>query len=403
MSTVQPTGQTPLRAWLQHNLKGDPVIWGIVLLLSTLSILAVYSSASSLAYRQMQGNTEYYLLKHSLLILAGLVAMWVAHKIDYRYYAGVSKLALWLSVPLLLLTWRYGLTLNEASRWLTIPVINKTFQPSDLAQFALIASLANMLAKRQHYVGLARDEKLMPMLIWCGAICGLIALTNFSAALLLFLTCLLLMYIGNVPIRYLATLLLVGLLSGGIAMHMGQRGSTALQRLKVFAHEGIPFQTEQAYIAIATGGLYGKGPGNSHQRNFLPHPYSDFIYAILVEEYGFVGGIAVVLLYIGLLYRGIRNVARSNRAYGGLLSAGLSFSLVIQALVNMGVAAGLGPVTGLPLPFISMGGTSLLFTGVSLGVILSVSRGDIDESIDALQRQHTARKNNYRRSTSTTG
>lgn len=396
MSIVQPVKRFQLRSWLQHNLKGDPVIWGIVLLLSILSILAVYSSASSLAYRQMQGNTEYYLLKHSLLIVIGLGAMWVAHKIDYRYYAGISKLALWLSVPLLLLTWRYGLTLNEASRWLTIPVINKAFQPSDLAQFALITSLANMLAKRQHHIGLAEDDALVRMFIWCGVICGLIALTNLSAGLLLFLTCLLLMYIGNVPVRYLAVLLLIGTLAGGIAMRVGQRGSTALQRLKVFAQEDIPFQTEQAYIAIATGGLYGKGPGNSHQRNFLPHPYSDFIYAILVEEYGLLGGIVVVLLYLGLLYRGIRNVARSNRAYGGLLSAGLSFSLVIQALVNMGVAVGLGPVTGLPLPFVSMGGTSLLFTGLSLGIILSVSRGDIDDSIDMMQDPATGRKNAYR-------
>ena len=375
--------------------KGDPVIWGIMLLLAILSILTVYSAASSLAYRQMQGNTEYYLAKHFLLMLSSVGAMWVAHRIDYRYYAGLAKLALWISVPLLLLTWRHGLTLNEASRWLTIPVINKAFQPSDLAQLALIASLANMLAKRQRNMG-DLQEAWVPILLWCGVICGLIALTDLSSGLLLFLTCMLLMYIGRVPFSYLVMLAVIGLLVGSIAMQVGQRGETALSRLKTFTQEELPFQTEQAYIAIATGGLYGKGPGNSQQRNFLPHPYSDFIYAILVEEYGLIGGVVVVLLYLTLLYRGIRNLSQSNRAYGKFLATGLSFALALQALVNMGVAVGLGPVTGLPLPFVSMGGTSLLFTGIAVGIILSVSRGDIDESIDSLQDPGMGRKNRYK-------
>jgi cell division protein FtsW len=385
-----------INQWLKHNLKGDPFIWAIMLVLAILSILAVYSASSSLAYRKMQGNTEYYLTKHSLLMLSSLVAMWVAHKIDYRYYAGLAKFALWISVPLLLLTWRYGLTLNEASRWLTIPVIDKAFQPSDLAQLALIASLANMLAKRQRNIS-DLQETLIPMLAWCVVICGLIALTNFSSALLLFLTCILLMYIGRMAISYLTMLIAIGLAAGAIVMHVGQRGETALSRLKIFTQDALPFQTEQAYIAIATGGLYGKGPGNSQQRNFLPHPYSDFIYAILVEEYGLIGGVVVVLLYLALLYRGIRNVSQSNRAYGGLLSAGLSFALVLQAVVNMGVAVGLGPVTGLPLPFVSMGGTSLLFTGIAVGIILSVSRGDIDESIDERSAKYLSRQNKYKR------
>ncbi len=397
MSKISQAMKHPINQWLRRNLKGDPFIWAIMLVLAILSILAVYSASSALAYRKMQGNTEYYLAKHSLLIVSSLGAMWVAHKIDYRYYAGLSKLALWISVPLLLLTWRYGLTLNEASRWLTIPVIDKAFQPSDLAQLALIASLANMLAKRQHNIGNSQ-QVLLPMLVWCGVICGLIALTNLSAALLLFLICMLLMYIGRVSIKYLGILATIGLMVGFIAMYVGQRGETALSRLKAFTQDELPFQTEQACIAIATGGLYGKGPGNSQQRNFLPHPYSDFIYAILVEEYGLMGGVVVVLLYMALLYRGIRNVSQSKRAYGGLLSAGLSFALVLQALVNMGVAVGLGPVTGLPLPFVSMGGTSLLFTGIAVGIILSVSRGDIDESLDGLRGQGIANKNKYKQS-----
>src|SRR3569623_1720625 len=273
-------------------------------------------------------------------MLGSLVAMWVAHKIDYRYYAGLSKLALWISVPLLLLTWQYGLTLNEASRWLTIPVIDKAFQPSDFAQFALIASLANMLAKRQHNIN-NLQETLMPMLVWCSVICGLIVLTNFSAALLLFLICILLMYIGKVPIKYLVMLTVACTLVGGIALQVGQRGTTALNRLQIFAQDALPFQTEQAYIAIANGGLYGKGPGNSQQRNFLPHPYSDFIYAILVEEYGLIGGSIIVFIYLIFLLRCISIFKRCPFAFGAFLALGLSFTLVIQAMANMAVAVNL--------------------------------------------------------------
>jgi cell division protein FtsW len=165
---------------------------------------------------------------------------------------------------------------------------------------------------------------------------------------------------------------------------IGQRGATLVSRVEVFLYQDeVPFQAEQSYIAIATGGITGKGPGNSDQRNSLPHPYSDFIYAIIIEEYGLIGGFAVLFLYLALLYRGMRIVANSNKAFGGLLSAGLSFALVIQALVNMAVAVGLGPITGLPLPLLSMGGTSLVFTGISLGIILSVSRGDHQEEVQS--------------------
>jgi len=171
--------------------------------------------------------------------------------------------------------------------------------------------------------------------------------------------------------------IIVGVLSIAAAAKWGERGSTFISRIESFLDKGeVAFQAEQSFIAIATGGLTGKGPGNSEQRNSLPHPYSDFIYAIIIEEYGLVGGGIVLFLYLALLYRGMRIVANSQKAFGGLLSAGLSFGLVIQALVNMAVAVGLGPITGLPLPLLSMGGTSLVFTGISLGIILSVSRGD---------------------------
>ena len=370
------------KIWLKANLKGDPVIWFVVLALSLISIAVVYSATGTLAYKMMHGNTEHYLMKHSMFMFLCLGTMWLAHKVDFRQYAKISRIALLVSVPILLYTWKFGSNINEASRWFTIPFINQSFQPSDLAKFALISSLASMLAKRQQNIEDFK-ETLLPVLGWVGAICCCIALTNLSTALMLFATCMLLMFIGRVPMKYLMMLMVVGILGLTIALAVGQRLGTAMSRVKAFIHPTeIPFQAEQSYIAIATGGVFGKGPGNSTQKNVLPHPYSDFIYAIIIEEYGIFGGVVVLLLYLIILYRGMITVANSEHAFGGLLSAGLSFSLVIQAMINMGVAVGLGPITGLPLPMLSMGGTSLLFTGVSLGIILSVSRGDEGQVIN---------------------
>jgi cell division protein FtsW len=367
--------------WMQRNLKGDPVIWFVVFALSVLSILVVYSATGSLAYQKMQGNTEYYLIKHSILVLSSLFVMWVAHKIDYRYYAKISLFALWISAPLLLFTYKFGLNINEASRWITIPLINQAFQPSDLAKLALIVAVSSMLAKRQQNI---EDFKVsvVPILIWVAIIGFLVALTNLSTSILIFLTIFLLLFIGRVPIKYLILLVIFSLMAGSIALYVGQRGTTALSRIEGFIDQtDIPFQAKQAYIAIASGGIIGKGPGQSDQRNFLPQSYSDFIYAIIIEEYGFIGGGFVLFLYLALLYRGMKTMMNSERAYGGLLSAGLSFALVLQAMVNMAVAVGLGPITGLPLPLVSMGGTSQLFTGIALGIILSVSRGEIEEEV----------------------
>ncbi len=376
-----------VKNWAYRNLKGDPVIWFIVLILSLFSILVVYSATGSLAYKMMDGNTEYYLIKHSILVIVSLGAIWVAHRIDYRYYSKISKLVLWLCVPLLVFTWAFGTNINEASRWLTIPVINQAFQPSDLAKLALLVTLASMLAKRQNSIE-DFQKAIVPMLFWIGLICGLIALTNFSSAILLFLTCMLVLFIGRVPVKYLAMLVVICASFGSVAFMVGQRGSTAISRVEDFINDDTPYQAKQAYIAIASGGVIGKGPGQSDQRNFLPHPYSDFIYAIILEEYGMIGGITILFLYLALLYRGMKAAEDNDRAYGGLLSAGLSFALVIQALVNMGVAVGLGPVTGLTLPFISMGGTSQLFAGLALGIILSVSRGEIDQFGNAIGNQY---------------
>lgn len=369
------------KTWADKNLQGDRVIWAVVLILSMISILVVYSSIGTLAYKRAV-SPEKYLITHTLHILIGLSAMWFAHRIDYRYYSRLSRVAVWLSVPLLIYTFTNGTTINDASRWIQIPIIG-SFQPSDFASLALIVNLASMLSKRQQTIEDLKDA-LFPILFWCGIICGLIALTNMSSAVLLLLTCMLIMFIGRVPMKYLAMLLLVGVLFGSLAFKFGVRGGTVVSRITDFVEyvkgeKELPFQAKHARIAVATGGVSGKGPGNSDQRNILPHPYSDFIYAILIEEYGMIGGIVLLLLYLILLHRGMKAAYNSERAFAGLLSAGLSFDIVCQAMINMGVVVGLGPITGQPLPLISMGGTSMVFTGLAIGIILSVSRGERDE------------------------
>ncbi len=384
-NTVQPQTNSGFLnyPWPEQLLKGDRQIWLIIVALALISILVVYSATGTLAYRMMEGNTEYYLIKHASLVLLSLAAVWVCHRIDYRYYSRISRLALLISVPLLLIVWKFGVNVNEANRWITIPFINQSFQPSDFAKLALIASIASMLSRRQGKID-DFQESVLPILIWTGVICTLIGLSDVSSAILLFFTSLLLLFIGRVAVSQIFLLVLVGFISTALSLSLGQRMETFQSRLdKYLSSDQTAFQAEQSYIAISSGGLLGKGPGNSDQRNFLPNPYSDFIYAIIVEEYGLLlGGIGTLGLYLWLLYRGVVVVASTSEPFGGLLSAGLTFSLVIQALVNMAVAVGLVPITGLPLPLVSMGGTSLLFTGISLGIILSVSRGSIDRDLD---------------------
>jgi len=370
-----------IRDWAKRHMEGDRVIWFVVFALSALGILVVYSASGSLAYRLMEGNTEHYLFKHLALVMLSLGAMWVTHKIDYRYYSKFARLALWISIGLMLVTWKFGVSVNEATRWLYIPVINQSFQPADLAKLALIASLAAMLAKHQ------KDFKpaLIPILLWCGAVCGIIAMTNFSTAALLFFTCLLVMFIGRMPFKYLLLYVLIGAMAGSLALFVGQRGKTVMSRVTSYwesSQTTLPDQSKYSNIAIATGGLVGKGWGQSEQRNFLPLAYSDFIYAIIIEEYGLAGGFVVLLLYLILLYRGMRAVQTSTYLFGSLLSAGLSFALILQAIVNMAVATGVIPITGLPLPLVSLGGSSLLFTGIAFGMILSVSKGERKEAED---------------------
>lgn len=311
-----------VKDWADKNLQGDKVIWAAVFALSLISILVVYSSVGTLAFKRST-SAEWYLVKHTFMVLLGLAAMWFAHKIDYRYYSKISRFALWISVPLLIYTFTNGVTINDAARWMN--VFGVSFQPSDFASLALIINLASMLSKKQQNIDDIK-ETLIPLLIWCGVICGLIALTNISTAVLLFATCMLIMFIGRVPVKYLAMLVLVGALAGTAAVMFGVRGTTMMHRIEAFMDGDLPFQAQQGRIAIATGGLFGKGPGNSEQRNILPHPYSDFVYAIVVEEYGIVGGGVVLVLYLLLLHRGMKAAYNSERAFGGLLSAAVSFS-----------------------------------------------------------------------------
>lgn len=374
-----------IKNWLKTNLHGDPVIWGVVAGLSALSILAVYSASGSLAYRYSV-STENYLLKHSMLVIAGMVCMYYAHKVDYRYYIGISRLGLLVSIALLIFAFLFGPSINSSRRWIVIPLINQQFQPSDLAKLVLIANVAAMLARRQTRITTANwTETLLPILASCSLICGLIAISNISTAAMLLCACTLLMFFGRLPIRFLAILVACGLIVGSVAVYFGKmRGETGKSRIESFLDRtNLDYQTQQSFIAIANGGIFGRGMGKSHQKNFLPHPYSDFIYAVIIEEYGLIGGFTVLFLYLVLLYRGMLAVASSNNAFGGLLSAGLSFLLAIQAMFNMAVAVGLVPVTGQPLPLVSMGGTSLIFTGISFGIILSVSRGEIDPRLSA--------------------
>src|SRR5688572_18004083 len=217
-----------VKEWADKNLQGDRVIWAVVFALSLISILVVYSSIGSLAFKR-SSSPEAILIKHTFTVFIGLAAMWLAHKVDYRYYSKLSKFALWISIPLLIYTFTNGVSLNDAARWIYIPIVG-SFQPSDFASLALIVNLASMLSKRQQNIDDIK-ESLIPILFWCGMICGLIALTNLSTAVLLLVTCMLIMFIGRVPTKYLAMLMFVGILFGAIAFKFGVRGSTMVSRI----------------------------------------------------------------------------------------------------------------------------------------------------------------------------
>jgi cell division protein FtsW len=362
-------------------IKGDKVIWTVVLLLSLLSILVVYSSVVALAYRYKNGDTGSYLIKHIFIVSSGIFLMYLIHKVKYTYFSRISQIAVILAAPLLLYTLLKGVSAGDASRWLPIPGTSLTFQTSDFAKLALIAYVARILSIKQDVI---KDFKqgFLPVIIPIVVICALIFPANFSTAALLFLTCLVLMFVGRMNAKHLWLLIGSGVIFVAFLVliiwnfpNAIPRGTTWKARIENFSKGDSEsnFQAEQAKIAIARG-IVPQGPGNSISRNFLPQASSDFIFAILIEEWGIITAIIIIFLYVVLLFRGVRIANNSERTFGSLLAIGLTFSLVFQAMINMAVAVNLFPVTGQPLPLISMGGTSIWFTSISLGIILSISR-----------------------------
>ena len=371
-----------LKEILSKYFKGDRVIWGVVFALSVFSLLAVYSSTGTLAYKYQGGNTAYYIVKHFVLLAAGLSIIYITHLIPYKYYSRLSQLFLYLSIFLLAVTLVMGTSLNQASRWLTLPGLGFTIQTSDFAKLALIMYIARVLSLRQNKID-DFNGVFVSLILPVVVVCGLIMPANLSTALILFTASFLLMFVGRVKVKYLLGIsgvgvLIIALIIAGVIITGSNTGRIGTWQNRITSYVngegGDNYQVEQSKIAIATGGIFGKGPGNSTQRNFLPHPYSDFIYAIIIEEYGFLGGLIVLFLYLFLLYRAGVIVRKSRRSFAAFLAFGLTISLVFQAMINMGVAVHLFPVTGQTLPLVSMGGSSILFTGVAFGIILSVSR-----------------------------
>jgi cell division protein FtsW len=380
---------------LFNYLKGDKVIWAIMFLLSILSILVVYSAVVTLAHKLKQGNTEFFLIKHFMIVLMGFIIAYLIHKIKYTVFSKLAQIGYVLTIPLLLFTLVKGKNSGEASRWLEIPGTGLTFQSSDIAKLMLLIYVARILAlKSSELIDLKAVFK--NLLVPIGIICLLILPANFSTAALLFFNCLVLMFVGGINLKIILKILGICVLTGALFFSWvwvlpksipGGRGPTWKTRIESFSNGDTKsnYQSEQAKIAIATGGIIGKGPGNSTQRAFLPQASSDFIYAIIIEEYGLVSGFILLFLYMVLLYRGIKILRDNDKPFGSFVSVGLAFSLVFQALVNMAVAVNLFPVTGQPLPLISMGGTSIWFTMFSIGIILSVSRSVEDKLEEKLE------------------
>ncbi|MBI1692388.1 MAG: cell division protein FtsW [Bacteroidetes bacterium] len=390
-----------MKGELVSRTRGDRYIWGILLILSLISILVAYSATGSLAYKMNKGNTSMYLFKQLSFTMLGLVIVFFLHRMNYTVFTKVASILFLLSIPLLLYTLFFGTRINEGSRWIKLPVINLTLQTSDLAKLALFMYISRLLSRNQEVIKDFRTG-FLPIVIPVLIICALIMPANLSNALLTGATALLLMFIGRVSFKHIALTILVALIpisiivmiavlthtkttadvtgKKAIAEKMKSVGrfGTWVGRVQDFMYandKDIPYQVQQANIAIANGNVFmGLGPGNSRQRNFLPQAYNDFIFSIIIEEYGLLGATFIVFVYLLFLFRCIRIFRRCPYAFGAFLALGLSFTLVIQALANMAVNVHLLPVTGVTLPLISMGGSSYLFTCASIGIILSVAR-----------------------------
>jgi cell division protein FtsW len=382
--------------------KGDKVIWALVIMLALVSLLAVYSATGSLAYKNYRGNTEIYLFKQIAFIIAGIFVIYFAHLVNYTFYANAARIAFLISIPLLFFTLFFGVRMNEGSRWIRLPFVNMTMQTSDFARLALFMFLARLLSKKQDVI---KDLKkgFLPVITPVIITCAFIAPANLSTALLLGASCLMLMFIGRVRTKHIlmtigiALIPILFLIAAAMIRHGKEkkddvsissikssstlfgRVDTWIDRMKDFMYgsnetDNDAYQVNQAKIAISKGGILGVGPGNSTTRDFLPQAYNDFIYAIIIEEYGLIGGAFIMFIYLVFLYRCIRIYKRCPFAFGAFLALGLSFTLAIQAVANMAVTVNLFPVTGVTLPLVSMGGTSFIFTCLAIGIILSVAR-----------------------------
>jgi cell division protein FtsW len=363
-------------------IKGDKVIWIVAIILSAFSILAVYSATSTLVFKQKVWNTEFYLLKHFGLLVIGFFLMYLVHLVQFRYFARIAQILYVISIPLLAYTLFFGEEINEAKRWILIPGLNLTFQSSDLAKIALILFVARIMGGREVDIN---NWKSVVMLLFLPIfiIIGLIAPAGNSTAGLLLLICFLMLYYGGVSGKILSRFVgysVVGLivLFGFLALVKpdSTRINTLNTRIQYFLFEDVQpgSHEEQAMIAIANGRLFGKMPGHSTQKYRLPHPYSDSLYPFFIEEYGLLGGIVILLMFLILLFRGIRIAIRAPGKFSGLAALGITLMLVFQAFMHIMVAVRLFPTTGQPLPFLSMGGTSILFAFFAMGILLSISR-----------------------------
>lgn len=368
-----------------NNIKGDRLIWAIVALLAIFSFLPVYSSASNLAYVGGIGSTFSFFIKHFMHLLLGFAIMYGVHLIPYRYFRGLSMVMMPIVLVLLTITLFQGTTIEgaNASRWIQIPIVGMSFQTSTLAGLVLMVYVARYLSKIKDKE-VTFKESILPLWIPVFLVLILILPANFSTAAILFVLVTILVYIGGYPFKYLGIILGLGvitlvffvLVAKAFPEVMPNRIDTWMSRIENFANgedTEADYQIEKAKIAIATGSINGLGPGKSIQKNFLPQSSSDFIYAIIIEEYGLIGGISLLLLYAWLLFRIVIVSQKSDTVFGKLLVLGLGIPIVFQALINMAVAVELFPVTGQTLPLISSGGTSIWMTCLALGIILSVS------------------------------
>jgi len=369
---------------LFKHLKGDKVIWALVAMLAIFSFMPVYSASTNLVYVVGNGSTIGHLIKHAVLLFMGFTIMFAVHKIPYRYFSGVAVLMYPVVIVLLIYTLSQGNTIGgaNASRWIRVPIVGVGFQTSTLAALVLMVFVARYVSRNKDKE-IYFKESLIQLWLPVGFALLLILPANFSTTAILFFLILILVYLGGYPFRYVGYILTIGIVSLGVFIlvakafpdAMPNRVNTWQSRIERFSdpHEAEGYQVEKAKIAIATGGITGKGPGKSIQKNFLPQSSSDFIYAIIIEEYGIIGGLIILGFYFFLLMRILIAAKKAGTVFGTMLIVSIGLPIIFQAMVNMAVATNLLPVTGQTLPLISSGGTSIWMTCLGLGIILSVS------------------------------